>query len=210
MAAKTIISLNKISKSYDKKEILKNITTEFRRHETVGIVGANGTGKTTLLSMMCQTLKPSSGDIKFFLDLAKGSVKYQIGVQFQSGEWPPGISSADMIKFYRGVYPNVPKKRVAELIDIFEIKDFIKQPLTRLSGGQKQRFNAFLAVMHDPEITFFDEVTTGLDIELQYKILTYLKSLAQKKQQTIFIVSHGPEEVEQLTDRIILIHKKQI
>ena len=201
----SVIEIHNLKKNFGDNKVLKGISTNFHVHETVGIMGANGCGKTTFLSLMCQTLKPSSGKIQYHVDRKYGDVKYQIGAQFQEGEWPSGVSAYDMIQFYKGVYPSITKKRINELIDVFEIREFWKRQLQKLSGGQKQRFNAFLAVIHNPQIVFFDEVTTGLDIELQYRILNYLKGLAKGKQQTIFIVSHGPEEVEQIADRVILI-----
>lgn len=206
---KYLIQLQNITKIYRQKGdqdnvVLKDVNFNIRDKEVIGILGPNGTGKTTLVEMICQTKSPTSG--KIYYNFAKGGLKDNIGVQFQEGAWPPGLTARDIIEFYLGIYTKVTVERIRELIEVFEIEDFYSnRPLSRLSGGQKQRFNALLAVLHNPKLIVFDEITTGLDIELQYKILSYVRKIARENEHTILIVSHGPEEIESLADRIIII-----
>ena len=183
---------------------MKDVNFNIKEREVIGILGPNGTGKTTLVEMICQTKSPTKG--KIYYNFKKGGLKENIGVQFQEGAWPPGLTARDIIEFYLGIYTTVTVERIRELIEIFEIEEFYSnRPLSRLSGGQKQRFNALLAVLHNPKLIVFDEITTGLDIELQYKILNYVRKIAAEHEHTILIVSHGPEEIESLARRIIII-----
>nr|WP_246157308.1 AAA family ATPase [Spiroplasma tabanidicola] len=86
---------------------------------------------------------------------------------------------------------------------------FFKTPLNGLSGGQKQRFNALLSVINDPKIIILDELTTGLDLELQFKIIEFFKQKVKNKQ-TLLIVSHHPDEIEQLCNRLIIISDNKV
>ncbi len=203
-----VIQIQNLSKSFGSNHVLKDISVDFYKGDTVSIIGPNGAGKTTFIEILCSSQKPTSGKVNYLFTDSKNILKVRryFGVQFQEGTWPEGLSAFDIIKFYRGVYPGVPTKRIKRLIDVFEIREFIKRPLVKLSGGQKQRFNAFLAVMHEPRIVFFDEVTTGLDIQLQYKILNYIRELCSGHALAVMLVSHGPEEVEALSNRVLLVH----
>ncbi|WP_342252573.1 ABC transporter ATP-binding protein [Spiroplasma endosymbiont of Amphibalanus improvisus] len=202
-----LIKIKNLEKSYGKTQILKKINLNIYKNETVAILGANGAGKTTLIEIICKTKKATSGSVEYFFD--KGGVKENIGVQFQEGVWPAGVTPKDILKFFQGIY-NVSDERIEKLEEVFELKDFIKRPLAKISGGQKQRFNALLAVVHNPNLILLDEVTTGLDIQLQYKILNYIKKEICDGKHTLLLVSHGPEEIEKLVDRILIIDEGKI
>ncbi|ASP28502.1 ABC transporter ATP-binding protein [Spiroplasma corruscae] len=201
-----LIEIKNLTKSYRNKVILEDISIDINEGESVAFLGKNGAGKTTLVEMIAKINKPTKGDIKINIDR---NIKQEIGIQFQDGNWPSGLCAADIIEFYITVFPNFSRKKFDVLDDTFEIKSFFKTPLNRLSGGQKQRFNALLSIINDPKIIILDELTTGLDMELQFKILEFFKQKIQKKQ-TLLIVSHHPEEVETLCSRVIIIDNKKV
>ncbi|WP_342268802.1 ABC transporter ATP-binding protein [Spiroplasma endosymbiont of Aspidapion aeneum] len=204
---KPIIEIKSINKSFGKKDILDNISLDIYPGERVAILGGNGAGKTTLVDMVSLTTKPTSGTIKINIE---GNLKKEIGIQFQEGNWPSGISANDMLKFYKSIYPNFNDEREKYLEEIFEISSFKQSTLNRLSGGQKQRFNAMLAVLNNPKIVILDELTTGLDMKLQFKLIDFFKKSTIEEGQTLLIVSHMPEEVEQLCTRLIIIGDKKV
>ena len=115
-----------------------------------------------------------------------------------------------MLRFYRGLYANVSPQRIKELMQVFEVEQFMRQNLSTLSGGQQQRFNALLAVIHAPDLIIFDELTTGLDLELQFKILNYIKTLKAGHDHTLIFVSHAPEEIDLLADRLIILKEGRL
>lgn len=165
-------------------------------------------GKTTLVELICQTKKPTSGEINYYFDDDK--IKEHIGVQFQEGTWPLGLSAYDIIDFYKGIYPHIKEDKIKQLVEIFDLKKFYKKSLNKLSGGQRQRFNALLAVIHNPDLIILDEVTTGLDIQMRNNILKFLKQQAIEKEKTIILVSHNSDEIEYLCQRVILLHNGSI
>ncbi|AKX34393.1 ABC transporter ATP-binding protein [Spiroplasma litorale] len=199
-----LIEIKNLTKSYKNKTILDNISLDINEGEAVAILGKNGAGKTTLVEIIANISKPTKGNVKINIDK---DLKKEIGIQFQEGNWPSGLCAKDIIEFYLTVFPNFTKEKFEELDSTFEIKDFFKTPLNKLSGGQKQRFNALLSIINDPKIIILDELTTGLDMELQFKILEFFKNKVSNKQ-TLLIVSHHPEEIDKLCSRVIIIDNK--
>lgn len=197
-----IIEIKSLEKSYGKKTVLKNVNLDVYEGERIAIMGSNGCGKTTLMEVIAMFLKPEEGKLKINI---QGNVKNEIGIQLQAGEWPSGITPKDMISFYKCIYDKFSDSWEKELLDIFDINDFLDTPLKKLSGGQGQRFNAMISMMNKPKIVILDELTTGLDMELQYKITDFFKKVTIEEKQTLLLVSHHPDEVEMLCDRILIL-----
>ncbi|AUM62733.1 ABC transporter ATP-binding protein [Spiroplasma monobiae] len=203
----TIIDVKNISKSFGKKIIFKDFSLEIKEGQRVALMGANGCGKTTLVEMIAQFSKPDSGEIKINL---QNNIKQEIGIQLQEGSWPNGITAQNMLDFYKSVYPKFTKEWEEKLKQVFEIEEFINRPLKKLSGGQRQRFNAMISIMNNPKIVILDELTTGLDMELQFKIIDFFKVNTKEFKQTLLLVSHHPEEVEEMCDRLIIIKDSKV
>ena len=202
-----MIILQDISKSYGKNQVLKNINLKIPHSQSLAILGANGSGKTTLVEIISQVLKPTSGKVLFFDDGKK--INPKIGVQFQDGYWPVGTRIFDLIKFYKNknYFKTVEDKK---LIDVFELNDILKKDISLLSGGQRQRFNCFLSILNDPEILILDELVTGLDLKMQIKLVNFIKNWKIEKKINLLIVSHNPEEVELLCDRVVILKNGDI
>ncbi|WP_339020280.1 ABC transporter ATP-binding protein [Spiroplasma endosymbiont of Atherix ibis] len=203
----TLIDIKNISKSFGKKVIFKNFDLKIEEGQRIALMGANGCGKTTLVEMIAQFSKTDSGEIKINLE---NNIKQEIGIQLQEGNWPTGITAQNMLDFYKSVYPKFTKEWEEKLKKVFEIDEFIKRPLKKLSGGQRQRFNAMISIMNNPKIIILDELTTGLDMELQFKIIDFFKKNTKEFKQTLLLVSHHPEEVEEMCDRLIIIKDSKI
>ena len=198
-----MIILENISKSYGKNEVLKNINLKIADSESVAILGSNGSGKTTLVEIISGVLKPNNGHV-YFVDHNNEKVHKKIGVQFQDGYWPAGTTPMDLIKFYKGK-SYLTTVEGQHLIDAFELKNILKKDIASLSGGQRQRFNCFLSILNDPEILVLDELITGLDLKMQIRLVNFFKEWKQLKKINLLIVSHTPEEVEMLCDRVIIL-----
>lgn len=203
-----MIILENISKNYGKNQVLKNINLEIPASQSLAILGANGSGKTTLVEIISQVLKPTSGKVLFLDDVGK-KVSRKIGVQFQEGYWPVGTRIIDLIKFYKNK-KYIKSEEGKGLIDVFELNDILKKEISLLSGGQRQRFNCFLSILNDPEILILDELVTGLDLKMQIKLVNFIKSWKEIKKINLLIVSHTPEEVELLCDRVVILKNGEI
>ncbi|WP_338984363.1 ABC transporter ATP-binding protein [Spiroplasma endosymbiont of Diplazon laetatorius] len=203
----TIIDVKNISKSFGKKIIFKDFSLSINEGQRIALMGANGCGKTTLVEMIAQFNKPDSGEIVINLN---NNIKQEIGIQLQEGSWPTGITAQNMLDFYKSVYPKFTKEWEEKLKKVFEIDEFINRPLKKLSGGQRQRFNAMISIMNNPKIIILDELTTGLDMELQFKIIDFFKKNTKEFKQTLLLVSHHPEEVEEMCDRLVIIKDSKV
>lgn len=196
-----IIELKNLNKKIKKMQIINDVNLKILKGERLAIVGANGSGKTTLIELICGITKPTSGEIHINSDAERIN---KIGLQFQEGYWPAGVTPKAIIKYYVGKI-DFNSEKINQLVNIFGIKNFYNKYLNNLSGGQKQRFNAMLAIINDPEILILDELITGLDLKMQMKLIIFFKDFLINRQKTLLLISHIPEEVEQLCNRFILL-----
>ncbi len=196
------------------KEIeIINITTKFKNNivhnelnlsiskgERIGIIGRNGSGKTVLLSVISKLKEVSSGEV-----IVNGNV----GLQFQDFKVDLNLKVKDFIDIqlkYLDIYFD---DRLKEILDAFEINGYLDLNMKHLSGGQKQRINLFLSVSSNPDILLLDEFVTGLDVVSLEKATNYVSNVLMK-DKTIIIVTHQPEELRNLTDRIVLLKDGKI
>ena len=196
-----MISLNKISKSYGKEKVLNEINFKVEQGDFIALLGKNGSGKTTIVNLICQLIKPDSGKIQYEFD--QKELYQKIGVQTQEADFDERLTVSDVCKLWMGIY-QVDQKRLENLLEQFDLTKLRKRFIKKLSGGQKQRLNIVMSILHDPEIIIFDELTTSLDAISRQEVREYLKSLNQSGK-TIILVSHYMDEVEELCNRIVLI-----
>ncbi len=208
---KILIEVRNLSKTYDlgivkktKKDALKDVSFAIRENEHTAILGANGAGKTTLVEIVAGLNRQTSGEIRY--DLKSANHKNQIGIQFQGASYPTSLSVADVIKFVMKLY-GIRKKDVdlTELALIFGIDRIYKKRAYSLSGGEAQRINTLLALIHNPQVLFLDELSTGLDIKIRTKIKQFIKNYAFKRGMTIVIVSHDIEEIDYIAEHIVFL-----
>ncbi len=189
-----------------RKHVLKGVTLGLRQGETLALVGANGAGKTVLLETILGFNIPDKYE-KMILNL--GHKRYadnlvEVGIQYQQAKMPTTYKVKDAINNQMKIYgKRIDKVEVQNMIETFGILEFINSYIESLSGGQKQRLNLLLAVMHQPKIMILDEFITGLDVNSVRKIISYVNALKVKNNSSMIIVSHQPEEIEALADRIV-------
>ncbi|AHI53316.1 ABC transporter ATP-binding protein [Spiroplasma culicicola] len=202
-----ILQVKNVCKEYKKNTpVLKNISFNLKKGESIGLVGANGCGKTTLVEIIAGIIEPTAGNIKWS-DQENSSKN--IGLQFQKSNWPAGTKIKDIFNFLVGTNW-VNDEYINQLIDVFELRDLIKRKISYCSGGQQQRFNCLLSMVKNPELLILDELITGLDLKMQIKIVNFINEWRKIKGATIINVSHIPEEIEQVCDRVILLKKGEV
>lgn len=191
-----------------RKTVLKGVTFSVKKGETLALIGANGAGKTVLMETIIGLNNPDSGEL--YLNLGEDTYRknlIKVGMQFQQSKFSKGQRVNNIIKDYTNIYKGrVNKEELENMIDIFSIREFYEQKVDQLSGGQKQRLNLLLALMHNPSLMILDEFITGLDVKTVRKIITYVNELKVKNQASMIIISHQPEEVEELSDRILVLN----
>ncbi|GAB7307068.1 hypothetical protein EGLA_18360 [Enterococcus gallinarum] len=183
----------------------------------VGYIGPNGAGKSTTIKIMCGVLTPDDGTC-----LINGRVPWKeridhvrdIGVVFgqRSQLWwdVPVIDSFELIRDIYRVDPQVYRQNLEELVTLLDLSETLKTPARSLSLGQRMRCEIAASLLHDPKILFLDEPTIGLDAVSKIAVRQFIKKRNQEKGTTVILTTHDMQDIEALTERILLIGKGQI
>ncbi|KAJ3615540.1 hypothetical protein Zmor_016337 [Zophobas morio] len=199
LSGETLISLQNIKKSYGSKEVLRGINLEIKKGDRIGVIGTNGAGKSTLSEVISGIRKPSSGN----LDVAKNTL---VGIQFQQSKYPVGITVYDLIKYYLEVYHiEIRKSELDDLMMKYQIIEFKNRAVEKLSGGQQQRVNILLSLIHNPDLVIFDEISTGLDIEVRQEIFDFIEENVIQKNKSLMLVTHNMNEIEEMCNKFIYV-----
>lgn len=198
-----------------KIEAVKGISFEVRRGEIFGFLGPNGAGKSTTISMITTQQEATSGEI--FIDGQSvlenpALARRKIGVVAQHNNLDRGLTARENLIYhakYFGMDDATTNKRADEYLEKFGLKDRQHDYVREFSGGMAQRLKIARAIMHNPDILFLDEPTTGLDPS--YRAILWEQMLALNKAgTTIFLTTHYMEEPEQLCDRIAIVDKGEL
>lgn len=199
------------------KNAVDGISFSVEEGEALAFIGPNGAGKSTTIKMLTGILYPTSGDISVLgLNPSKDRIKlsYQIGSVFGQKEqlWIH-LSPYDNFKFFGSIY-DIKKadleKRIEELSTLFEIKDFIHQPVKSLSLGQRMKCEMVASLLHNPKMLFFDEPTIGLDPIAKEILRKLIKKINRELGTTIFFTSHDVGDIEEVCKRVIIINDGKI
>ncbi len=185
--------------------------------ETVAFIGPNGAGKSTCIKMLTGILYPTSGEVRVLglnPEEDRQQLAYNIGTVFgQRSQLIFNLPVRDSFQLFGRMYglaTDVLKKRAAELIELFEMNEFIDQPVRKLSLGQRMRAEIAVSLIHNPKIIFLDEPTIGLDIVAKHKLREILGNLNKEFKTTIFLTSHDAGDIEVLCKRTIIINHGQV
>lgn len=189
---------------------MDGLNLRIRRGEIYAFIGANGSGKTTSINMITGILSPTAGSIRvlgYEIPKHRHLVSGHIGVAPQEYSLYGDLTVEENVKFFADIYgltEEQTEKRLRELLGILNLEDRRKTVVVNLSGGMKRRVSIACALIHDPQLVFFDEATVGIDPILRLFFWNYFRSL-KEKGMTIVLTSHVMDEAER-ADRIGLMH----
>ena len=224
---KEFVSKKKVIKENGKKALFKReksiknavdgINFSVEEGEALAFIGPNGAGKSTTIKMLTGILYPTAGDIKVLgLNPSKDRIKlsYQIGTVFGQKEqlWVH-LSPMDNFKFFGSIYDikkDELENRIKELADLFDINDFINQPVKSLSLGQRMKCEMVASLLHKPKMLFFDEPTIGLDPIAKEILRKLIKKINRELGTTIIFTSHDVGDIEEVCKRVIIINDGKI
>lgn len=202
-----IIKVSQLCKLYGEKIAVDNLNLSVKQGTVVGILGANGAGKSTSIECILGTKKSDSGNVSICgMNPIKDRKKLfeKIGVQFQDSNYQSEIRVDELCEETACIYKNPADWR--ELLKEFGISDKERNQVKSLSGGERQRLFIVLALIPQPEVVFLDELTTGLDARARREVWRTLEKL-KKDGLTIILTSHFMDEVEILCDEILILNK---
>lgn len=210
MAEKTIVRVQDLVKTYDKRNVVDGISFEVKKGEVFGILGPNGAGKTTTLEML-ETMRPIDGGSAMIdgVDVAKNpeKIKSLIGVQPQTPSFEEKTKLIELIEFFAAAYgEKVDAKKFLADVDLEEKANAYPE---QLSGGQRQRFSIAAALVHGPKVFFLDEPTTGLDPQARRNLWDLIREV-RDRGVSVIITTHYMDEAELLCDRVAVMDKGKI
>ncbi len=200
-----------LEKKYGDFYAVKNNSFCIGKGEIFGLLGPNGAGKSTSFKMMCGLIKPSAGSAKIMgIDIVKNPTKARsyIGYMAQKFSLYGNLDVIGNLNFFAsiyGLYGEKKHKEMEKVIEVFELKSYLKQNAKELSLGYKQRLALACALMHKPPVLFLDEPTSGVDPIARKEFWAHIKCLA-KKGVTVMVTTHFMDEAH-YCDRISLFFK---
>ena len=210
-----MIEVKNLTKTYGNHTVVNNITFTAKSGHITGFIGHNGAGKTTALSMITGSLRPTSGSIKLDgIDIEKNPIeaKRTFGYVSDSPDHFLRLTVVEYLNFIADIY-GTPAKGRAEFIEKyakrFGILDSINQPILALSHGMRQKVMVLGALIHNPKIWILDEPLIGLDPESAFELKEMMKEHV-KKGNTVLFSTHVLEVAEKLCDEVVIIKKGEI
>jgi ABC-2 type transport system ATP-binding protein len=202
-----IIEAHNLEKKFGDFQAVKGIDFFVKQGEVFGFLGPNGAGKTTTINMLTGLARPTSGSITISGEDGIAHIKKvqrQIGIVPDESNLYDDLSGYENLVFCASLY-GIPKKkrerRAKELLKQFSLDDTGKRPFKAFSKGMKRKLTIAAGIIHEPQIVFLDEPTTGIDVESARQIRKLVKDL-NGQGTTIFLTTHYIEDAERLCDRI--------
>ncbi len=209
-----VIEASNLTKAFGDFKATDNVTFSVRPGEIFGLLGPNGAGKSTTFKMMCGLLTPTSGKAEVMgLDLKKsaGRARQRLGYMAQKFSLYGSLNVRQNLDFFSGVYGlrgRQQRRAVEDMTRIFHLHDFLGDGTDALPLGFKQRLALACAVMHEPDILFLDEPTSGVDPVTRREFWTHINGVVEKGV-TVMVTTHFMDEAE-YCDRIGLVFRGQL
>ncbi|WP_413466087.1 ABC transporter ATP-binding protein [Niallia circulans] len=205
----TIVELRNVTKEFQQKKVVKDVSFSIKQGEMVAILGANGAGKTTTMRMLLGLMKPTRGTVSLFQkNPRQKEVLEKIGGMLQEVSVMDSLKVRELIQLIQSYYQNpIELTTLLELTGLQE-EDW-NQRTEKLSGGQKRRLNFALALAGNPDLLFLDEPTVGMDVTSREQFWKKMKEL-NRQGKTILFTTHYLQEADEVAGRIIMINKGEV
>ena len=211
---RTPLELINLSKIYDDKEVVKNISFKLDKNKVIGILGPNGCGKTTTIGMILGLLKPSSGKVLINgIEIETERVSLLENLNFISPyvELPKKLTVKQNLEVYCRLYDikNL-KEKIEYLCEKLRLNEIINKITGELSSGQKNRVSLAKSIINNPLILLLDEPTASLDPETGDFVRSFLEQYQKENETSILLASHNMAEVERLCSSVLMMNKGSI
>ena len=211
---KVPLEVIRLSKIYNNKDAVKDISFKVNRNEIIGILGPNGCGKTTTIGMILGLLKPSNGKVLINgIEIEKKRVDLLNQLNFISPyiELPKKLTVKQNLEVYGRLYDvkNL-KKKIEMLSEKLRLSEIINKLTGELSSGQKNRVSLAKSIINNPTVLLLDEPTASLDPETGDFVRSFLESYQKENKASILLASHNMSEVERLCSSVLMMNKGSI
>ena len=211
-----IVEVENLNFSYGRYKALDDVSFYIGQGDYAGVIGPNGSAKSTLLKLMLGLLKPDSGTIKVFGEKVENIKEYKdIGYISQNARdfnrmFPATVEEIVALNTEGNFFKNRELDRVEEALKIVDMEKFKDRKIGNLSGGQKQRVFIARAIVNMPKILFMDEPLVGVDLDSQKKFYQLMNKLNKEYKMTLVMVSHDIDIISVEADRLICLDNKKV
>ncbi|HEY3366713.1 MAG TPA: ABC transporter ATP-binding protein [Symbiobacteriaceae bacterium] len=206
--SETLIELSQVTKSFDGRPVLSDFSFQVRRGEIAGLLGPNGSGKTTTIRLINGVIRPDAGSIRVNgYDAAHDgdAIRAASGILTESAAFYVHMTGLQNLQFYAKLYGVTEAGRAGELLAEFGLLDAATRKVGTYSTGMKKRLGLAKALLHRPEILFLDEPTNGLDPEGIRMVLEAIVSLNRRDGTTMILCSHLLAQLERVCHRYLFL-----
>ena len=204
-----LVEVKNLKKDYSSKEAVKNISFNIKENEILGLLGPNGSGKTTTIGMLLGLLKPTAGEIKIDnMNFERNRIEILSKINFISPyiELPKKLTVKQNLTVYGKLY-NIEnlKERIQYLTDQLRLGELLDRVTGELSSGQKNRASLAKALINNPKVLFLDEPTASLDPEIGDFVRSFLEGYKKRNKISILLASHNMSEVSRLCKSVLMM-----
>ncbi len=204
------LKLTNITKKYD-DFLLDNVSFNVPKGNIVGLIGENGSGKSTTLNSILDIIERDFGDV-FILDGEKNKIsndiREKIGVVFDGNNFPEDLTLEKLNNVLKAIYSNWEENKFYELLEKFSLPK--NKKIKKFSKGMKMKLSISVALSHKAQLLILDEATSGLDPVVRDDILDILLDFVQEENNSILMSSHITSDLEKIADYIVFIHKGKV
>lgn len=199
LAEGVALGVKHLNKSFDRKQILHDISIDVHKARIVGLLGPSGSGKTTLVKLMAGIDTPDSGEVTVLGEKVPSlRMLGRIGYMAQADALYGELTAEENLRFFASMYglrKAAQRKRIVEVMEMVNLLDYLKMQVKKYSGGMKRRLSLAVALLHEPPILVLDEPTVGIDPVLRISIWEELYELC-RNGTTIIVTTHVMDEAE--------------
>jgi len=208
-----ILEVNQLTKLYKNGRGVSKVSLTLERGDVVGLLGPNGSGKTTTMKVIVGLSHADSGSVRIFgcdivTDYEKAMEK--VGCLIEAPAIYEYLTAYNNLKLMSRYYPGVSKDRIDEILRIVRLDRYKKDKAGRFSLGMKQRLGLAMALLSEPELIILDEPANGLDIEGIIEVREIIQRLSKEKGVTFLISSHIASEIEKTCNKVAVLHEGEM
>jgi ABC-2 type transport system ATP-binding protein len=209
-----VLEARGLTRTFAGVTVLDAFSFRLHRGESLGLLGANGAGKTTAMNCLLGLTLPSAGDVLAFgLPLASHRVEILRRTNFSSTytALPGNLLVEQNLRVFAGLYgvPD-PRRRITALLDLLEISHLRRRVTGELSAGESTRVNLAKALLNSPELLLLDEPTASLDPDIADKVRRVIRTVQHEEHVAILYTSHNMRDIDEVCDRVIFLHRGRI